>query len=374
MTATDSKESKQQTLRLQRFYLGQINYLISYSVIVVAWLVGQYDGTLLAAASHVLLGIFTQGGFFLLFISGLNLRFRDPSLTSPQIVVASLLVTYLLLHTDDIRGSLLMLYPLTLLFGVFMLSMRAFIIHAAFALACFSALLSYEMWFTESAREPSADLLEWFILACFLTWLCLFGSYVRELQERLQRRHQTLQVHQETLKGMMGQLQSLAATDALTGLANRRHFLNEAERRINLLGPSRTLGIALIDLDHFKRINDRFGHAAGDEVLQGFANLAKENLRGDDLVARFGGEEFILLLGNSDMATLNHCVERIRQTFSQCSFSGLPEDMRCTLSAGLSLIRPGENLETCIQQADQALYQAKENGRNRCEAHPASHA
>jgi len=372
--AKDTKESRNQALRLQRFYLAQTSYLICYSVIAVAWLVGQYNGELWHAASHVVLGLATQGAFFAMFLTGLNLRFRDPSLTSPQIAVATMLVTYLLAQTTDIRGSLLMLYPLSLLFGVFMLSMRSFITHAAFALACYTLLLIYEINLGSYDRELSASLLEWLILACFLTWLCLFGSYVRELQERLQRRHQTLQVHQETLKGMMGQLQSLAATDALTGLANRRHFLNEAERRIHLLGPPRTLGLALIDLDHFKRINDRFGHAVGDEVLRGFAELARANLRGDDLIARFGGEEFILVLGNSDLATLTHCVERIREAFSRVHFAGLPEDMFCTLSAGLCLIRADDDLEKCIQQADQALYLAKENGRNRCEAYEHMHA
>ncbi|UAW99311.1 GGDEF domain-containing protein [Halopseudomonas nanhaiensis] len=374
MTAKDSRESRNQALRLQRFYLAQVSYLITYSVIAVAWLVDQYNGQLWHAASHVVLGVVTQAIFFGMFLTGQNLRFRDPSLTSPQIAVATILLTYLLFQTSDIRGSLLMLYPLSLLFGVFMLSMRAFIMHAAFALACYSVLLAWEITAGSHARELSASLLEWFILACFLTWLCLFGSYVRELQERLQRRHQTLQVHQETLKGMMGQLQSLAATDALTGLANRRYFLNEAERRIQLLRPPRTLGLALIDLDHFKRINDRFGHATGDEVLRGFSELARANLRGDDLIARFGGEEFILILGNSDMATLTHCLDRIREAFSTMRFPGLPEDMCCTLSAGLCLIYADSDLEKCIQQADQALYVAKENGRNRCEAHDPAHA
>lgn len=374
MTAKDSKEIRNQALRLQRFYLAQVSYLISYSVVAVAWLVDEYNGQLWHAASHVVLGIATQAVFFAMFITGGNLRFKDPSLTSPQIAVATILLTYLLFQTSDIRGSLLMLYPLSLLFGVFMLSMRAFIMHAGFALSCYSLLLGWEITTGAHARELSASLLEWLVLACFLTWLCLFGSYVRELQERLQRRHQTLQVHQETLKGMMGQLQSLAATDSLTGLANRRHFLNEAERRIHLLGPPRTLGLALIDLDHFKRINDQFGHAVGDEVLRGFAELARDNLRGDDLVARFGGEEFILLLGNSDMATLRHCVDRIRAAFARMQFDGLPDGIHCTLSAGLSLIRADDDLETCIQQADQALYLAKENGRNRCEVHQPSHA
>ena len=370
----DPTESKFQRLRLQRFYLAQISYFITYVVIALAWAADQYVAGPYMAASHIALGIFCQLVIFLMFRTNINLRFKDPSLTHIQLVIAMLLSTYLLMFVGDIRGSLIMLYPFSLLFGVFLLSMRAFIIHAVLALMCFTALLLFDISIDYSQKKLSVHLLEWFVLASFLFWLCFFGNYIRQLKERLQQRHTTLQAHQETLKGMMGQLQNLAATDSLTGLANRRYFLDEAARRIHLIGPGKTLGLALIDLDHFKRINDLYGHAAGDEVLQKFAQLAKEKLRGDDLIARFGGEEFILLLGNSDLATLHHCLERIRIAFAELSFPSLPDDVTCTLSAGLSLIHGGDDLEHRINEADQALYQAKDDGRNRCQAHRAAYA
>ncbi|TVP88624.1 MAG: GGDEF domain-containing protein [Pseudomonadaceae bacterium] len=193
----------------------------------------------------------------------------------------------------------------------------------------------------------------------------MISRYIRELRERLQNRHSTLQVHQETLKGMMGQLENLATTDGLTGLLNRRTFYQEAERRLTLLTPGKTAGLAIIDLDHFKQVNDTYGHGVGDKVLQSFAQIARESLRDHDLLGRFGGEEFIVLIHQADANLLNQCVERIRQRFSQTSFAGLPEDYRCTLSAGLCLIRPGDKLEERISLADQALYAAKEAGRNR---------
>ncbi|MFN3581515.1 MAG: diguanylate cyclase domain-containing protein [Pseudomonas sp.] len=374
MTATESNTARFQAIRLQRFYLAQLNYLITYVVIGAAWLAGQYDASAQLAISHVVLGVCLQLIIFSMLKSGLNLRFQDPSLTSLQIVIAMFLVTYLLAFSGDFRGSLIMIYPIILLFGVFQLSRHAFFAHAVLALLLYGGLGIFNNLYRDMSQPVSVHILEWFVLACFMGWLSFFCTYIRELRERLQRRHNTLQLHQETLKGMMGQLQSLADTDSLTGLMNRRSFLQEAERRITLLGPRQKLGIALIDLDKFKTINDLYGHAVGDEVLQGFALLARSNLRDEDMVARFGGEEFILLLNNSDLAALHQCIERIRISFSELQFKGMPEGEYCTLSAGLTLIAAEQSLEKHINLADQALYRAKDSGRNRCEAHEAAYA
>lgn len=266
MKEKDVDIAKFQAIRLQRFYLAQLNYLITYVVIGAAWLVGQYNASGALAISHVVLGASLQLAIFCTIKSGWNLRFKDPSLTSPQIVIAMLLLTYLLAFSGEFRGSLIMIYPIILLFGVFQLSRRAFFAHAALALALYSGLILFNTLSNTSTQPLTVHLLEWFVLACFLGWLSFFCTYIRELRERLQRRHSTLQLHQETLKGMMGQLQNLADTDGLTGLINRRFFLREAQRRINLLGPLDKLGIALIDLDHFKKINDTYGHAVTVKV------------------------------------------------------------------------------------------------------------
>ncbi|GGC98502.1 GGDEF domain-containing protein [Halopseudomonas salina] len=370
----DSNESKFQALRLQRFYLAQLSYAITYVVIGAAWLAGQYNASGAMAASHVLLGFSLQAVLFGILKSGLNLRFKDPSLTSLQMVIAMLLLTYLLAFSGEFRGSLIMIYPIILLFGVFQLSRRAFLTHAGLALILYGTLILFNTFQDDSTQALTVHLLEWFVLACFTGWLSFFCSYIRELRSRLQRRHNVLQTHQTTLRDMMGQLQSLADTDGLTGLANRRYFLSEARRRITLLTPGRKVGIALIDLDHFKKINDIHGHAAGDEVLKGFAEVARQNLREEDMVARFGGEEFVVMLDNSDLAALHQCIERIRTCFAGTCYNVAGAEVYCTLSAGLNLVRPDDNLEKRLNQADEALYCAKDNGRNRCEVYEEAYA
>lgn len=358
-------QNKFQRLRLQRFLMAQINYLITYVVITTTWLFGHYTGSDWQALSHILLGLSSQAIFFWLLVSQRNLAFRDPSMTAAQMIVAILLLTYMLVYVDELRGSMTTIYAIILLFGVFQLNRRQSAVCTCFALGCFGSIILIDQYLLDDPVELSRMLLQWFLLACFLGWISMFGSHIRELRERLQMRHNTLQVHQETLKGMMGQLQNLATTDGLTGLLNRRSFYQEAERRLTMLTAGKTLGLAVIDLDYFKQVNDTYGHDIGDKVLRSFAQIARESLREKDVLARFGGEEFILLIQHADATLLQQCVERIRQRFSETSFAGLPSDYRCTLSAGLSLLHPGDKLDQRIREADQALYSAKEAGRNR---------
>lgn len=158
----------------------------------------------------------------------------------------------------------------------------------------------------------------------------------------------------------------LSSTDSLTGLLNRRGFRQFADRE--LLRAERTgnsFSMALADIDFFKSINDRYGHAAGDEVLKTIAGIIKRNLRETDLVARWGGEEFLILLTDTTVDTAAGILERLRAKIEQTSFSFLESGKRLTLSFGLTVFMAGKSLETLIEEADAALYEAKRTGRNR---------
>ncbi|MFC3114903.1 GGDEF domain-containing protein [Cellvibrio fontiphilus] len=163
------------------------------------------------------------------------------------------------------------------------------------------------------------------------------------------------------------QLQLLSETDELTGAYNRRRLLDSLKLSLAQFREQQTpTALVLMDVDHFKSINDRFGHIAGDEVLRGIAHHAMAHLREGDLFARFGGEEFALLLPNTTLDTATAIAERLRQTIAFGNF--LPDShppLIVTASMGLSLMQMHDHaIETILRRVDDALYQAKHSGRN----------
>jgi diguanylate cyclase (GGDEF)-like protein len=163
-----------------------------------------------------------------------------------------------------------------------------------------------------------------------------------------------------------------AMTDPLTGLLNRRAFLQDAEALLQQqIARDRPIGVLLIDLDHFKSINDRFGHAAGDTVLQIFAQTATTNLRQTDLVGRLGGEEFVVVLADASVDNAYLVADRLRNAFAVNAAVLDGVALHATASIGVSvIIDPAQDLAKLITLADQALYLAKARGRNRVEVAP----
>ncbi|MDH5656881.1 MAG: GGDEF domain-containing protein, partial [Spirochaetia bacterium] len=156
-------------------------------------------------------------------------------------------------------------------------------------------------------------------------------------------------------------------TDSLTGIFNRRYFMEIASKTFHACRRHRkSFSIVIADLDHFKSINDTYGHGAGDLVLKKFANYFQEELRESDVLARFGGEEFIALLPDTTEQQSLVMIERIRKGLSELKID--IEDNRAiciTASFGISEFRDSdENYESIFLRADRALYQAKESGRN----------
>jgi len=167
---------------------------------------------------------------------------------------------------------------------------------------------------------------------------------------------------------MAMELERIASVDALTGALNRRSLERRASR-IAARGDGQPVAVIMLDIDHFKLINDRYGHPAGDFVLQEVTQLARHQLREHDLFARMGGEEFCVILAESDEATAIIIAERIRAACSQqpLIFNNTP--IQFTLSAGVSAAPVfGGALEELIGEADHALYHAKQSGRDRVEA------
>lgn len=162
-------------------------------------------------------------------------------------------------------------------------------------------------------------------------------------------------------------LRVLSIQDDLTGAINRRHFITLAEnevKRCNRYGE--IFSIAFIDIDDFKKINDSFGHLAGDQVLRSMSDIFTKNIRTTDSFARYGGDEFVILMPNTDYSQAIECVERIRAIISTTSVSYLQDTISFTVSMGVIAINKRDiELEKLLYQVDQALYTAKRKGKNR---------
>jgi diguanylate cyclase (GGDEF)-like protein len=160
-----------------------------------------------------------------------------------------------------------------------------------------------------------------------------------------------------------------ALVDPLTGIANRRAFLEEAAAFTQRLGEEfEPAAVVLADLDHFKSINDRFGHAVGDTVLQMFAQIASAKLGPRDLIGRLGGEEFAMILQDADRDKGLAVAERIRQSFAEAAAEVGGHAVAGTVSMGMAICdQSAVDIQTLLAQADEALYCAKEHGRNRIE-------
>lgn len=175
--------------------------------------------------------------------------------------------------------------------------------------------------------------------------------------------------------GQQRESEKLATTDSLTGLKNRRALDAALEFSINLRSRSRTspkpLSVALFDVDHFKEINDTQGHLRGDEVLQRVVQVIKRRIRKSDLPCRWGGEEFIVLFDDCDVAHAASIADSIRSAVQETPISDPDDGMRITISAGVAEFADGDDVDSLIMRADQSLYRAKNSGRNRvCQSLP----
>lgn len=196
--------------------------------------------------------------------------------------------------------------------------------------------------------------------------VALLADTFNRMSEELHLTYDELRASNETIKAQAEAMQELSLRDELTGLHNRRYF-NQQFRQLHLqasrYGDSLTL--ALGDIDNFKQINDRFSHQVGDAVLKQVAHILREEVRNADVVARFGGEEFILLLTHTDKHQAGEVVERIRQKVERWPWHQLHPELAVTISFGIC-DKLGQDVgNSMLKEADAKLYQAKESGRNR---------
>lgn len=297
--------------------------------------------------------------FHLVFRRQWNRRLREPGMTVPQLLIAIPLLLYVQYHAGAYRQLVDNALIVALMFGCFILRGRQFVALMAYMLLGKLAVLGL-LAVQGRLGDFRHELLIFVGLAITLGYLVVLGVNISNLRRRLSQR-------KAELRSALATIEKLAIFDELTGIHNRRALLaqlNEEKQRAERY--REPFSVCYLDIDLFKRINDTFGHAAGDEVLRTVAAGLREQLRDIDRVGRFGGEEFVIALAGTPLAEAEACAERIRQhlrSWPQPALDGEP----VTLSIGVAQYHPGETLEQLLDRADRALYRAKQGGRDRVE-------
>ncbi|MDO9003668.1 MAG: diguanylate cyclase [Aquabacterium sp.] len=346
-----------QRLRIQRYMVAAVNFVICTVVLAYSVSVGAVNET-----AGWALGAYMMGScllFYGLLRSGFNLRFADPSLTLPQIMVAITCVVGAYAILEESRGASLMLLVLVLVFGLFNLTASQARSAAFFALVA-QGLTMLAMNALEPGRYPVRQELIHFLFACTtLPTISLLAGQLSDLRSRLRARKDELAIAVE-------RIQTLATRDELTGLFNRRHMVEtlSLQKKFSDRG-GRVFCIGILDIDHFKRVNDTHGHGAGDEVLRNFAHTVQHELRESDVIARWGGEEFLLMLTECRVGQADAMMERVREVVNNKLMCPEHPELHIRFSAGLAEQRFDEEVADTIERADQALYRAKRAGRNR---------
>lgn len=338
---------------------------ISYVIDAAVLLIYGYAGTvsLTVAPAFALCGLLSVAAFILISELGINDRFRDHYLIIPQSTVNLAIMLTFAYAVPQV--GFMFLGTLSVVYGFSSLRSTPRQTAAGWTIAALGIAAVFLLTDAPLAM-PSGSYLERFATALvFVTILgrCMsLGIFSSSLRASLYK-------SSVELKHAYKRIEELAEVDELTGALNRRSIMRALGEEIARARRSRTTcTLALIDLDWFKRINDRFGHPAGDEVLRTFAIAMFANIRTIDKFGRYGGEEFLLILPETSDSAAQRTLDRLRVIVADLDWSAISPGLAVTMSAGLAMLRPDDSPESILARADAALYRAKDLGRNRVAA------
>lgn len=359
-----SRIAAQQRLRERRLLMAMGSYGFTLALV---WSYGYMD-LLPAQVAWRYFGILAAVNlfFFALFRSGLNLRLRDPSVTFAQAAVSILPSLYVLWFLDhpQARTALAFLSVIPALYGVMALNTRRLLGLIGWFLASYATLVLTLSWLRPERVDGFTEGLLLVSLTLVLVQVALLGGYLSQLRSNLRKRN-------NELNDALARLNEFAVRDGLTGAYNRRYLVDAISREISRAERGGgVFSVAMLDIDHFKEINDAYGHQAGDDVLRQTVESIGANLREADTFGRWGGEEFLLLLPDTPLTGAATTAERARRQFETLTFDDLEPDLKITVSIGVAEWTRGETLDGIVARADEALYRAKFSGRNRLETDP----
>jgi diguanylate cyclase (GGDEF)-like protein len=297
--------------------------------------------------------------FFALIRSGMSRRWHEPSLTVPQMVFAltSGAVAYALVGAG--RGAVFPIVMVILMFGMFVVSPRQMRWVSVYAVALFGATMALMSMVKPTTYPPAVEFGHFLLVATMLPAVSLLAG-------RLSRIRHRARLQRAELAQAVSRLREHTTRDELTGLVNRRHMqtvMDQEHQRCVRSG--QTFCLAALDLDQFKPVNEEHGYAIGDAVLRAVAQEALRQVRGSDVLARWGGDDFVLMLSDTRAALARGGIERLHQRVGALRILHGSMAVSITLSAGLAEHHAGESVAQTLERAERALAEAKALGRDR---------
>lgn len=298
-----------------------------------------------------------MAGVYACLRSGLNWLLPDPALTQLQILGANTWVVLGYALCPPLRGGMMMIIVLILVFGIFEQNRRGQAFVNLWTLTVFGAVQWYMSQQHPTEFPVRIELFHWAMMATVVPIVSILGGQLNRLRLKLQ-------VQRSELLEALDRIREMAQHDELTTLFNR-HYMNDllTTTARQMERSAQTFSVCVIDVDHFKKVNDTYGHRIGDEVLRCFAKQASADLRPTDTLARWGGEEFLLLMCDTRSEQALARVLRLHAATNELVFADAA-NLRVTFSTGIAQYRPDESIDSLIERADQALYKAKNGGRN----------
>lgn len=292
--------------------------------------------------------------FFALFVLGLNRKMAEKSLIAPMVLCALAIMLWVIYRAPATHIGFAPLVLVTLAFGTFRVTARMTFLLALIAMVGFGAVIyAHSLAGNVAPLLLQAEWLSLLVTGLTLPGFMLLAARVRRMDDALFRAGVKI-IH----------IKENARRDPMLGCYNRRYTLLALEQQKRLADELGTdLCLALLDIDHFKRVNDEIGHLGGDQVLRDFAKATKRNVRRGDVFGRYGGEEFLLILPDTDLLTALNISERIRAQVEHTAWGAqLPRGV--TASIGLTQYIAGESVLELFSRTDTAMYLAKQGGRN----------
>jgi diguanylate cyclase len=357
-----TNEAKQR-LRIARALIAAAIYalcigLLAYTVYVgytrpneAAWLIGGM--------------LISNSVIYALLRSGWNKTRDDPALAFPQVLAAQTWIAGAYAITGTPHAGTLPLLALVLVFGMFNLSARQTRIASVYTVIVMGVIILYKTITDPFVYVVKSEWVYFFIVVTIMPTISLLALQHTGIRDRVRAQKRDLETKNAALEAAFVRIEQMATQDEMTGLANRRRMARvvaeHAQRHARL---GHKFCLVMLDLDGFKAINDTYGHGVGDNVIRSFAHEARKAMRETDVISRWGGEEFLILLSESPPHDSSIGLGRLRGALANAVVCDSTPQLRIQFSAGITEYRPLETIEQAIERADKALYKAKASGRN----------